>query len=1020
MKVSENDPYVRIMRLSDDALEEKLRQGEMVSELQAFLGPAEYQELRALAQEASARSVRGGERVLLLPGIMGSRLAVKKKKSSDLIWLEPFSLFKGNLTKLAFGGENSAQIITAGAISIYYLKMKLLLRLSGYNVDYHAYDWRLSVWDTGKQLAERILKQESGNVSLVAHSMGGLVARAMLASDPAANKRVNRLIMLGTPHEGSFDAVTTLRATGSTIQKLAKWIDQKHDAAELVNKVINTFPGLHELLPSKRVTGGMDVYEDGFWTGDFPKPHPDHLKAAASFRAKLAPADERFFQISGIDLETTTSIETGESDFQYVKSVSGDGTVPITSAKLEGAKQYYVKAEHGGMANNRTIYKAVKDILNFGDTDRLMREWTPQRFVGDTRKVSDLELRNQVETDPNDLDLHALSQLNDTWLGFSRNTELGEPTSVSFAKSSSGALDLRQLSIVRRKTQRLEIRLALGSIAEVDSRAYALGIFSGVAPMGAARALDLALNGVIEDLTKRRMFHGNVGEVFMLPANRRRLLADFVLFVGLGSFDSFDHAAQELAGENIVRNLVQTHIEEFATVLVGAGSGKNIHYSLKSLLTGFVRGLKDVDTDCRFRRITLCENDPKRFALLREALFQLAGSELFGGMELFLDEVELPKPRTYAPAVMRKAEQEPIYLIVRREERSQIIEPVDHETEMLLSEPAAYDFNASLLGAGNKATVMTDYKTVEVEALAKLLSPLDNHESLKYQELESFGEDMAKLLLPESIATALASYKDRPLVMVNDAPASRLPWEALKIDGTYPALNGGMVRRLLAGQLSVAKWLESRQASPTLRILLVVNPTLDLPGAQREGELLQETFEHQNQVEVDVLEGRNATKPALLRAFASGKYDVLHYAGHAIFFPDNPNQSAILCANNVPLRGEELTSLGSLPMLMVFNACEAGRVRGMRNSVEAHIRHKVGFAEAFLRGGVSNYVGTYWPVGDAAAATFAEHFYNDLLQGKSIGTALNLARKALHDARLNEWANYIHYGGFDYYLKERT
>ena len=43
------------------------------------------------------------------------------------------------------------------------------------------------------------------------------------------------------------------------------------------------------------------------------------------------------------------------------------------------------------------------------------------------------------------------------------------------------------------------------------------------------------------------------------------------------------------------------------------------------------------------------------------------------------------------------------------------------------------------------------------------------------------------------------------------------------------------------------------------------------------------------------------------------------------------------------------------------------------------IERAVGLAEAFLRGGVANYVGTYWPVGDAAAEAFAQVFSTELL-----------------------------------------
>jgi CHAT domain-containing protein len=77
----------------------------------------------------------------------------------------------------------------------------------------------------------------------------------------------------------------------------------------------------------------------------------------------------------------------------------------------------------------------------------------------------------------------------------------------------------------------------------------------------------------------------------------------------------------------------------------------------------------------------------------------------------------------------------------------------------------------------------------------------------------------------------------------------------------------------------------------------------------------------------------------------------------------------------------------------------------------------VGFAEAFLRGGVANFIGTWWPVGDAAAGAFATTLYRDLAKGHSIGAALNASRAAVRELPSADWANYLHYGSYDFTLK---
>ena len=82
------------------------------------------------------------------------------------------------------------------------------------------------------------------------------------------------------------------------------------------------------------------------------------------------------------------------------------------------------------------------------------------------------------------------------------------------------------------------------------------------------------------------------------------------------------------------------------------------------------------------------------------------------------------------------------------------------------------------------------------------------------------------------------AMRARPLVIVHDREASRVPWEVLRIGTTHPALGGGLSRRYASDTLSVARWREDLAASDPLRVLLIVDPTRDLPGAAAEGEIL--------------------------------------------------------------------------------------------------------------------------------------------------------------------------------------
>ena len=123
------------------------------------------------------------------------------------------------------------------------------------------------------------------------------------------------------------------------------------------------------------------------------------------------------------------------------------------------------------------------------------------------------------------------------------------------------------------------------------------------------------------------------------------------------------------------------------------------------------------------------------------------------------------------------------------------------------------------------------------------------------------------------------------------------------------------------------------------------------------------------------------------------------------------------------LTGSELVSLARLPNLVFFNACEAGRVRksaAAAKSVRERIDRNIGLAEAYLRGGVANYIGTYWPVDDRAATTFADAFYSVLLNGTPVGDALLAGRMKVEKLKSIDWADYVLYGSPDFVLKEKT
>jgi hypothetical protein len=583
--------------------------------------------------------------------------------------------------------------------------------------------------------------------------------------------------------------------------------------------------------------------------------------------------------------------------------------------------------------------------------------------------------------------------------------------------AGAGPPRFERVVVGRRLQRRLEVVVVCGDIADVNARACVLGVFRDVTPDGAARFVDARLDGALADVMGRRMFTGNLGSVFVLPAWRSRLRADFVLLAGLGSFDDMRKAVGpgvvELVAENVVRACIAARIDEFAAIPFGAGSGMDPKASVESLLKGVVRAVVDADHEHGIRRLLVCELDPGRADAITDHLFRLSGSDVCAGVEITLDRIDLPRRAVEpaAPAVAAPLETPPlpIYLLVRQTVGAK-----------------GPEVTAAILTAGARSTAAIDSvrMPLKLDALDRLLAQAAE-KAPPFARFDAFGERLAELTIAAELRKALADWRTHHLVVVHDPPLSRIPWESVVIDGHRPALEAGLSRRYEAGDGAVAKWLESRREQSTLTVLVIVPPVLDLDAPDEEAERLQKLLAAVRGVEVTVIADADATHARILAELGSGHYDIVHYIGHAFFDRESPSQSGIVCAGNEVLSGRDLGAVANLPALAFFNACESGRLRAARRSREAAngqrtreavARHRA-FAEVFLKGGIPNYIGTYWPVGDAAASTFAGTFYDALLGGESIATALCRARTAIFEARSADWADYMHYGNHEFRMK---
>jgi hypothetical protein len=379
-------PYDRFA-WGDTQIETWLAEGAHAEELRAYFGAGEYRALAALARRAQRR--RPGAqalRVLIVPGIMGSQLGLRRAAPlpNDIVWLDPFDIQQGRLTVLTVGG--GAPVVPLGTVLYSHLRLKLALRAHGFAAEFHDYDWRLSVAELGRALAERLAGHS--RVAIVAHSMGGLLARAALKYP--GTRHVARVVLLGTPNLGSGAAVQALRGTYAVVRKVARLAAQP-SAEALATEVFSSFPSLYDLLPTGGWSGRTDLLDPAAWPRSGPQPRAEQLAAARATQGLLAAADARFAAIVGVGQETVTALARQGDEFVYTLTRHGDGTVPAASAALGGAPCSYARVAHSDLTRAPLVAAAVADLLERGATARL-----PARWVSSSRalaRVSDAQLR---------------------------------------------------------------------------------------------------------------------------------------------------------------------------------------------------------------------------------------------------------------------------------------------------------------------------------------------------------------------------------------------------------------------------------------------------------------------------------------------------------------------------------------------------------------------------------------------------------------------------------------------------
>ena len=634
----------------------------------------------------SARRARRGPpqgRVIVLPGLMGTQLdSVDAGGDADRVWVNLFRIFTGRLDELRLSLEGAPlpPPHTVRPASIFPLYAHLLFELqTRWLTRPFPFDWRVDIDQSAAALADAVRGWSAGEpVHLLAHSMGGLVARRFIQlhpdvwrsmQDPTGQGRGGRLVMLGTPNRGSFAIVLALTGEEKIVKKL-DLIDQFHDGVALL-RILDSFHGSYQHLPSPRVDLGDDharLFDAASW-GALPVV-PELIARGRAFQEAVYPVvdADRLLYVAGYDQTTPCAVKIEAAGrFTYRTTTDGDGRVPHTLGLLEGVKTFWVREAHGDLPKNPNVLAAVHDLLQQGSTTALESQRPPSRgaraaapyvpaatFEVDPPVVDELLRRvapagrrrgapGLSEVEAARLEALMLRDYTGTPVDIGRPLAAPSPAAALPRAPRRGARRRRARAARR---PRLRVEVVWGDITQAAGDVYAVGHYEGVQPQRAELALDEAVSGprqrrhlVITDQTRRGILRGGLGDVAFFPWGRR-----VVAVAGMGHAGTFGEP--EL--RRLARNLTWAvsglpGVRTICAVLIGSGEGTlEVEQAVRGLFLGVGDALAGAEVTSPIRLVRIVEKELSRAHRIRAAVEQLRGDEAVAGQ---IDLAPAPKIR---------------------------------------------------------------------------------------------------------------------------------------------------------------------------------------------------------------------------------------------------------------------------------------------------------------------------------------------------------------------------------------
>ncbi|HEY8405198.1 MAG TPA: CHAT domain-containing protein [Flavobacteriales bacterium] len=931
--------------------------------------------------------------VFVLPGILGSNLSVGETE----VYLQFLRVSVGGMKRLSISNQD---VKASSLIGNFYKKICEYLQ-SEYDVVTFPYDWRKPIKEESAKLASQIEyylnKFPHVSISIVAHSMGGLVTRHLAIDHEQLWSRMNerngfRTLLLGSPLGGSYMIPEVLIGEGNRIKQLAT-LDITNDAEELL-KVFAQYPGLQDLLPTS--TTPHNFAEVELWREmkkrqdrvNWVIPAEADLKRFESFREEVLQKSTRFYDNSNVIYIAGKADQTPESfiyrpnhragrQLEFVYTERGDGSVTwasgIPHSFIENNRLFYVDTSHGNLAKESSLFGPYLELLRTGTTSMLSRTEVPSR----KRKFFGL-LRGDVLPATEENLLHA-------WMGDN------EPAFI----------------IEEQDTPIIEVSISNSDLVFADYPIMTGHLMNDIITSAEA-VLDNKIGGKLSRSHSLGNYPNEIGTSQVFQSNDKVE----AIIVGLGENEKLSaYRLEQTITLGVIKYLLEIYNKHrpessppggvgLSVLFIGTGYvGFSLEASIMAIISGINKANKAIISrgisDIHIAKVELIE------------IYQDKAIQALLALKRLKQSNHLPFDIKPSKIVVKGGTRKR-FVFENNSEWWKRITISSHQS------PNSKDVS-SLRFVSSWASARAERYNLDVSSriIEKLLEDL----SKTNQWNAPWAKTLFELLIPQDFKSEIQQLQ--PLLLLVDKQTAQYPWELLQdsaSNGKPIVTQVGMIR-----QLATATFKRGLNYATTKRALVIGDPVLEgylpqLPGALKESETV-----HKLLIERDYESNAIISRPFIdvIHALYSHEHKVLHLAGHGIYNKEEPTKSGMVIGIGVFLSAREIAQLPYVPELVFVNCCYLGELDA---ALEEAYQHRNQLAASIglelIDKGVKAVVVAGWAVNDGAAKLFAEVFYKSMLEGRTFGESVLHARRECYEQhiQINTWGAYQCYGDYSYRL----